>query len=46
VPPAPRDIPSDDDVVKQVAVESVRTTRSIPPATPIATRNLDDDGED
>ena len=45
-PPAPRDIPSDDELVKQVAVDSVRTTRSIPPATPIATRNLDDDGED
>jgi diadenylate cyclase len=40
-----REAPSDDDVVKAVAVESVRTTRSIPPASPIATRNLDD-GDD
>lgn len=39
------DAPSDDDLVKAVAVESVRTTRSIPPATPLVTRNLDD-GDD
>lgn len=42
--PAPREAPSDDDLVKR-AVDSVRTTRSIPPAAPIATRKLDD-GED
>ncbi len=49
VPPQPvqRDFPSDDELMKQVAVESVRTTRSIPPATPIVTRKInDDDGDD
>jgi uncharacterized protein (TIGR00159 family) len=41
---SPRDVPSDDDLVKK-AFDSVRTTRSIPPAAPLATRKLDD-GED
>jgi uncharacterized protein (TIGR00159 family) len=40
-----REAPSDDDLVRAVAVDSVRTTRSIPPAAPLVTRNLDD-GDD
>ncbi len=40
--------PSDDELVAQAAIDSVRTTRSIPPAVPMATRKTvdDDDGED
>ncbi len=37
--------PSDDELVKQVAVDSVRTTRSMPPASPLGTIRPDE-GDD